>query len=63
MYKACFGVCELVIQQIEGYSVALRYKEPFRIAPGASTESHNIVVKDSRMTRLLGGGNHRLRKG
>jgi L-alanine-DL-glutamate epimerase-like enolase superfamily enzyme len=33
------------IQQIELYSVTLRYKEPFRIAPVASTESRNIVVK------------------
>jgi len=35
----------LGIQQIETYSVKLSYKEPFRIAPGASTENHNIVVK------------------
>jgi len=33
------------IQQIEVYPVTLAYKEPFRIAPGASTESHNVVVK------------------
>jgi len=33
------------IQQIEVYKVTLRYKEPFRIAPGASTESRNVVVK------------------
>ena len=33
------------IQQVEVYRVALRYKEPFRIAPGASTESHNVIVK------------------
>ncbi len=33
------------IQQIEVYSVTLRYKEPFRIAPGASSESRNIVVR------------------
>lgn len=33
------------IQQIEVYSVTLSYREPFRIAPGTSTESHNIIVK------------------
>lgn len=33
------------IQQIEVYTVTLAYKEPFRIAPGASTESHNVIVK------------------
>ncbi|MDI6847888.1 MAG: dipeptide epimerase, partial [Candidatus Bathyarchaeia archaeon] len=33
------------IQQIEVYHVTLGYKEPFRIAPGASTESHNVIVK------------------
>jgi L-alanine-DL-glutamate epimerase-like enolase superfamily enzyme len=35
----------LRIQQIEVYHVTLGYKEPFRIAPGASIESHNVVVK------------------
>jgi len=33
------------IQQIEVYPVTLAYKEPFRIAPAASTESYNVVVK------------------
>jgi o-succinylbenzoate synthase len=33
------------IQQIEVYPVTLAYKETFRIAPGASTESHNVIVK------------------
>lgn len=33
------------IQQIEIYRVKLAYKEPFRIAPGASTESRNVIVK------------------
>ncbi|MDW8041027.1 MAG: dipeptide epimerase [Nitrososphaerota archaeon] len=33
------------IQQIEVYPVTLAYREPFRIAPGASTESHNVIVK------------------
>ena len=35
----------LGIEQIEVYLVTLGYKEPFRIAPGASTESHNVIVK------------------
>jgi o-succinylbenzoate synthase len=35
----------LGIEQIEVYPVTLGYKEPFRIAPGASTESKNVVVK------------------
>ena len=33
------------IQQIEVYPVTLRYREPFRIAPGASIESRNVIVK------------------
>ena len=33
------------IQQIEVYPVTLKYKEPFRIAAGASTESHNVIIK------------------
>jgi len=43
--RIIYGDSCLGIQQIETYSVKLSYKEPFRIAPGASTESHNIVVK------------------
>ena len=35
----------LGIKQIEVFPVTLGYKEPFRIAPGASTESHNVIVK------------------
>jgi o-succinylbenzoate synthase len=35
----------LGIQQIEVYPVTLKYYEPFRIAPEASTESNNVVVK------------------
>ncbi|RJS82350.1 dipeptide epimerase [Candidatus Bathyarchaeota archaeon] len=42
LFVACF---KLGIQQIEIYRVNLAYKEPFRIAPGASTESRNIIVK------------------
>jgi L-alanine-DL-glutamate epimerase-like enolase superfamily enzyme len=33
------------IRQIEVYTVRLRYREPFRIAPAVSTESRNIIVK------------------
>jgi len=46
----------LAIQQIEVYSVTLRYKEPFRIAPGASTESHNIVIKILTDYEVIGWG-------
>jgi L-alanine-DL-glutamate epimerase-like enolase superfamily enzyme len=46
----------LKIQQIEVYSVTLRYKEPFRIAPGASTESRNIVVKILTDYEVVGWG-------
>jgi o-succinylbenzoate synthase len=35
----------LGIERIEVYPVTLAYKEPFRIAPGASTESKNVIVK------------------
>ncbi|MEM1563890.1 MAG: dipeptide epimerase [Candidatus Bathyarchaeia archaeon] len=35
----------LGIQKIEVYSVTLAYREPFRIASGASSESCNVVVK------------------
>jgi len=33
------------IKRIEAYGVTLRYKEPFRIAPGTTTEANNVVVK------------------
>ena len=33
------------IRQVEVYRVTLKYKEPFRIAPGISTEANNVVVK------------------
>ncbi len=36
---------DLGIERIEAYRVSLRYREPFRIALGTSTESENIVVK------------------
>ena len=44
------------IQQIEVYSVTLRYKEPFWIAPGASTESQNIVVRILTDYEVFGWG-------
>jgi len=44
------------IQQIEVYSVNLRYKEPFRIASGESVESRNIVVKVSTDCEVFGWG-------
>ena len=44
------------IQQIEVYPVNLRYKEPFRIAPGASTESQNIVVRILTDYEVFGWG-------
>jgi o-succinylbenzoate synthase len=33
------------IKEIRVYSVKLQYKEPFRIALGTSTESHNVIVQ------------------
>ncbi|NHV99989.1 MAG: dipeptide epimerase [Thaumarchaeota archaeon] len=33
------------IERVEVYSVTLRYFEPFRIAPGSSEKSRNIVVR------------------
>jgi o-succinylbenzoate synthase len=33
------------IRQIEVYHVTLKYREPFRIAPGTSIEADNVVVK------------------
>ncbi|MDH5451369.1 MAG: dipeptide epimerase [Candidatus Bathyarchaeota archaeon] len=35
----------MAIQSIEAYSVVLRYREPFRIAPSTTVESHNVIVK------------------
>lgn len=55
MLKA-FGVLELGIEQIEVYSVTLRYEEPFRIAPGASIESRNIVVRILTDYEVVGWG-------
>ena len=33
------------IRQVEVYQVTLKYSEPFRIAPGITTEANNVVVK------------------
>jgi L-alanine-DL-glutamate epimerase-like enolase superfamily enzyme len=35
----------LGISKVEIYAVTLKYSEPFRIAPGTSTESHNVNVR------------------
>ena len=44
------------IKQIEVYHVTLAYKEPFIIAPGASTESQNILVKVITDYDVIGWG-------
>ncbi|MEM0057728.1 MAG: dipeptide epimerase [Candidatus Bathyarchaeia archaeon] len=44
------------IQQIEVYPVTLAYREPFRIAPGASSESHNVIVKIATDYGVYGWG-------
>ena len=44
------------IKQIEVYPVTLAYYEPFRIAPGASTESNNVVVKVITDYGVIGWG-------
>ncbi len=44
------------IQQIETYSVKLRYHEPFRIAPSTSFESNNVVVKIITDSEIMGIG-------
>jgi o-succinylbenzoate synthase len=44
------------IKQIEVFPVTLNYKEPFRIAPGAHTESHNVVVKIVTDYSVIGWG-------
>ncbi len=46
----------MAIQEIEVYAVSLRYKEPFRIAPGASSESHNMVIKVLTDYEVVGWG-------
>lgn len=44
------------IQRIEVYPVALRYREPFRIAPSVSIESRNVVVKIQTDHEVVGIG-------
>ena len=44
------------ILQIEVYPVTLSYKEPFRIAPGATTETHNVIVKVATDYDVVGWG-------
>lgn len=44
------------IQQIDVYQVTLAYREPFRISPGASTESQNVVVKIATDYGVYGWG-------
>jgi L-alanine-DL-glutamate epimerase-like enolase superfamily enzyme len=46
----------LGIKQIEVYPVTLGYKEPFRIASGASIESHNVIVKIITDYGVIGWG-------
>jgi len=44
------------IQSIEVYPVTLRYREPFRIAPSTTIESHNIIVKIITDFKVVGIG-------
>jgi len=44
------------IQSIEAYPVVLRYREPFRIAPSTTVESHNILVKVITDFKTVGMG-------
>jgi len=44
------------IKQIEVYTVSLRYSEPFKIATGTSSESHNIIVKILTDYDVIGWG-------
>jgi o-succinylbenzoate synthase len=46
----------LGIEQIEVFPVTLKYREPFRIAPEAHTESHNVVVKIVTDYGVIGWG-------
>jgi len=49
-------VLDTSIQQIEAYSVVLRYHEPFKIASGTSIESQNIVVRIYTDYEIFGVG-------
>lgn len=44
------------IQSIEAYPVTLRYREPFRIAPSTTVESHNVLVKVITDLEVVGIG-------
>jgi L-alanine-DL-glutamate epimerase-like enolase superfamily enzyme len=44
------------IRQVEVYRVTLAYSEPFRIAPGVSTEANNVVVKLTTDYGVVGWG-------
>ena len=44
------------IKQIEVYAVTLRYREPFRIAPSTTTETHNVIVKIITDYEVVGWG-------
>jgi L-alanine-DL-glutamate epimerase-like enolase superfamily enzyme len=44
------------IQQVETYHVTLNYRQPFRIAPGVSTEANNVVVKIITDYGIIGWG-------
>jgi len=46
----------LGIEQIEIYPVTIRYKEPFRISQGASSESRNVIVKIITDYEVIGWG-------
>jgi len=46
----------LGIKQIEVYSVTLRYKEPFKIASGTSTQANNIIIKIATDYDVVGWG-------
>lgn len=44
------------IEKADVYSVTLRYREPFRIAPGASSESRNVLLKACMDDGFVGWG-------
>lgn len=44
------------VRLIEVYRVVLSYWEPFRIAPGVSAESHNVIVKVVTDNGVVGWG-------
>jgi L-alanine-DL-glutamate epimerase-like enolase superfamily enzyme len=46
----------LGIKQIEVYPVTIRYKEPFIISQGTSSQSHNVIVKIVTDYEVVGWG-------